>query len=157
MGVLALPPGGEQLTLAGVDMFTPAWSILNSYVMEQPPAIEVENTDIAGYDGVRAEQPWQVETVHTLSLHVIGDVDHTTTPHPDPLTGVRTNWRYLTANVFDLMLTQPTISAVWEPVPGDVLIASDAQVRDAQINSAGPADFFASFELVLPTGWESGS
>src|SRR5690606_5525514 len=80
VGVLALPPGGEQLTLAGIDMFTAAWCVLNSYVLEQPAAIEVANTDIAGYGGSRAEQPWQVETVHTLSLHIIGDVDHTTTP-----------------------------------------------------------------------------
>lgn len=155
MAILAVPDD-EQLTINGVELFTPAWSVLNSFVMDQGPAIVIDNTDIADYPGTRAEQPWDSQSRWTLALAVSGQQDETGAEHADPRVGLRLNWSALKDELFLPMLEAETLEATWV-FRGETRTA-DVQVADLQITRAGPIDYDAAFDLVIPAGdWTVGS
>lgn len=149
-------PDDEQLTINGVDLFTPAWSILNSFVMDQGPTVVIDNTDIPDYPGTRAEQPWDSQSRWTLALAVSGETDETGSVNASARVGLRVNWSTLMDGVFLPILESETLEATWV-YRGETRTA-DVQVADWQITRAQPIDYDASFELIIPAGdWTVGS
>jgi hypothetical protein len=149
MGAFAVP-ADEQLTINSFNLFTPACSILNSYVMEQGTTVAIDNTDIPDHDGSRAEQPWGVESQWTLALSVTGVADFDGDPHPDARVGLRENWTAIKAGVFLPILASSTLPATWE-YRGEIRTA-DVQVANWQIIGASPVDYDATFDLIIPAG-----
>lgn len=155
MGVLAVPDD-EQLTVNNFDLFTPACSPLNSYVMDQGPSVVIDNTDIPDYPGERAEQAWDIGARWTIAMHVLGDVDFEGVEHPDARVGLRENWAAIKEEVFLPILTYQTLWAVW--LFRGELRSADIQVANWQITGAAGAEYSTSFDLIIPRGdWTVGS
>jgi hypothetical protein len=149
MAVFAVPDD-EQLTINGVELFTAAWSILNSFVMDQGTTVEIDNTDIPDYPGVRAEQAWDTQSRWTLALPVSGEVDEFGSLHADSRVGLRENWTALKEGIFLPILESVTLEAIWV-FRGETRIA-DVQVADWQITRAAPIDYDSTFDLIIPAG-----
>lgn len=155
MAIFAVPDD-EQLTINGVDLFAPCWSILNSYVMDQGTTVQIDNTDIPDYPGTRAEQAWDIQSRWTLAGVVSGQVDEAGSENADARVGLRENWTALKDGVFLPILSAVTLEATWV-FRGETRTA-DVQVADWQINRATPTDYDFTFDLIIPDGdWSVGS
>lgn len=155
MGILAVPDD-EQLTINNFDLFTPACSPLNSYVMDQGPSVVIDNTDIPEYPGERSEQAWDTGVRWTLAMAVIGDVDFDGVDHANARVGLRENWTSIKEEVFLPILSYETLWAVWV-FRGETRTAN-IQVGNWQITGAAAAEYATSFDLIIPAGdWTVGS
>jgi hypothetical protein len=115
-----------DLSIGGVEMLCPAWTVLNLHVLQQPADQRGEDRLIPGANGVLALRRRNTVTRHGLQLLISGTHDRTGASVADRLEGLQANIDYLRTNVVEptgsgdgtrsAVLTMPDGSARTEPV-----------------------------------------
>lgn len=151
------------LTIGGVSMNTPAWSVqgddtgqgglLALWIYTEQRG---EDRLIPGVAGVIPYRRRETVTRHDLRLLVVGDVDQAGTPYADATEGLATNLAYLESNVIQPTNATDGTRAATLSVPG-------LSARSANIHVLGlvpqrhhlgssAAIFVGTLQISIPAG-----
>lgn len=143
-----------NLTIGGVAMNTPAWTVLNLSVLWSPADQRGSDRLIPGAAGVVAYPRRATVTRHSLQMLISGTHDRTGSAAANAFTGLQVNIDYLLANVVNptgvgdgtrsAVLTMPDGTTRTEPVHVVGLEVSDV------VGNATWAR--AVLELSIPSG-----
>lgn len=93
------------LSISGVSLNRPAWSIMNLERLWQQVEVRGEDRLIPGVNGVIAYRRRVTTRTVDLDFAITGDVDQAGNPVADGLVGLETNLDYLYANAFEPLTT----------------------------------------------------
>ena len=135
----------------GVDMIGPAWSVLNIQALWQGPQVTRSNRVQSGTQGRKGYPQVVDETVLSVQFLIVGDVDHTDTPHTDAQIGLALNYDYLRTNVWDPV----------DPLRTSTLTMPDGDVREAEVqfdpfplpSLTGLTTLVGTLTVILPGGY----
>lgn len=144
----------EYLTLNGVPLSTPAWELLNLYVLWGGPGTRGQDVVIPHAGGVRSYPRRAAATRVTLELDITGHTDWAGLAYASPRAGLWANVAHLRTNATDprtggdgtvtASLTKPDGSQVSGPVTVEALVVDGSQT--------GPNHLKATIDVTLAAG-----
>lgn len=145
-----------NLSIAGVPMRTPAWSVLRLTPLWQGPVVRGADRILPGSPGVIPLPRRPNVTVRSLPIVITGDVDQLGVANVDPWVGYEENFDYLRSTVADpTEVGDGTVEAVLT-MPSGVTRTADVHVLGLVMADpvAGADGLVArgTLDLSIPTG-----
>lgn len=143
-----------RLSIATVDMHTPAWNVLDLVPLWMPAATRGANVIIPGADGRRAYPRRIDEARYSLPMVIGGVADRLGAAYANRWTGLQTNLEYLRANVTTPPTAPTATRAATLLMPDGTTRTANVQVEILTLSNprTTAAVIEAVLELIIPAG-----
>lgn len=143
----------QYLAIDEVPLSTPAWEILNLYVLVSGPVTRGENLVMPGAIGVRALRHRPTEKTVTLEMAVFGSHAPDGTEHADQEAGMWANWFALRNQFNALLLTAGDSTALAELHYQGGVVSGRVQVLGYEIGATtGPTTLSVTLDVNIVAG-----
>lgn len=143
-----------ELTIDGVAMHTPAWTVLDPAVLWQPALQRGDDLLVPGMPGVLALPRRVSVTSYTLRTVIRGTHDRNGTPYSNSSYGLWANIEFLRQHVVDPSpYNMATLREAELTIPGSaVTMQGDVHVDSLELGDRVGPFFRASLTLTIPAG-----
>lgn len=145
---------GGQLTIGGVALIGPAWTVVEEALTDLWLGGDLRGEDriIPGAAGaIPYPRRWTV-TRRSIPMWINPDVDRTGAAHSSPQVGLWLNIKYLRENVVDPPGTTTGTRAAVLTLPDATTRTADVHVLGLTLGVRGLGGFAAALDISIPAG-----
>lgn len=143
----------QHVVIGDVPLSTPAWEVLNAYVLMSGPATRGDNLVMPGATGVRAIRHRNTEKTVSLEMAVFGDHAPDGTPIDDREAGLWSNWLALRDQFNALLLDEGRSTVVAKLEYRGGTVQGVVQVLGYEIGSTySPTDLAVTLDVNILAG-----